>query len=84
MSRKVLPSKLNTVTSPWLLQSVDYDIANILDSDGEIVSTTGMPMTGVIRDISVASDESQGGKDGCRACCGSALISFLKLQMVEL
>jgi hypothetical protein len=52
-----LTSKLNTVTSPWLLQSVDYDIANILDSDGEIVSTTGMPMTGVIRDISVASDE---------------------------
>lgn len=52
-----LTSKLNTVTSPWLLQSVDYDIANILDSDGEIVSSTGMPMTGVIRDISVASDE---------------------------
>ena len=36
-----------------------YDISDILNSDGQIISTTGMPMTGVIRDISIAPDETK-------------------------
>ena len=50
--------KLNDVTSSWTLRDLDYDIATILDG-GQINSTTGMPMVGVIRDISVASDETK-------------------------
>ncbi|OKZ05792.1 MAG: hypothetical protein BHV75_21565 [Bacteroides oleiciplenus] len=53
-----LTSKLNDVTSSWTLRDLDYDIATILDG-GQINSTTGMPMVGVIRDISVASDETK-------------------------
>lgn len=36
-----------------------YDISSILNSDGQIISATGMPMTGVIRDISIAPDETK-------------------------
>lgn len=54
-----LTDKLDGITHPWLLQNIDYDIATILNSDGEIVSTTGMPMTGVIRDISVKPEETK-------------------------
>ena len=36
------------------LQEMIYDISSILNSDGQIISATGMPMTGVIRDISIA------------------------------
>lgn len=51
-----LISELDGIGSLWALQEVDYNIASVLNN-GEIVSSTGMPMTGVIRDISVASDE---------------------------
>lgn len=54
-----LASALSSVTSSSQLREINYDIATILDDDGEIVSTTGMPMTGVIRDISVASDQTK-------------------------
>ena len=54
-----LTSKLNGIASLWALQDMVYDIADILNNDGQIISTTGMPMTGVIRDISIAPDETQ-------------------------
>lgn len=54
-----LTSELDGITSLWGLQNVDYNIASILNSDGEIVSSTGMPMTGVIRGISVVPDETK-------------------------
>ena len=57
-----LTAELNGITELPLLQELDYSIASILDSNGEIASTTGMPMTGVIRGISVASAETKSVK----------------------
>lgn len=57
-----LTAELNDITELPLLQELDYSIASILDSNGEIASTTGMPMTGVIRGISVASAETKSVK----------------------
>ena len=54
-----LTSELNGITTLAALQNVDYNIASILNSDGEIVSSTGMPMTGVIRGISVVPEETK-------------------------
>lgn len=54
-----LTAELNGITELPLLQELDYSIASILDSNGEIASTTGMPMTGVIRGISVAPAETK-------------------------
>lgn len=54
-----LTSELDGITTLGALQNVDYNIAGILNSDGEIVSSTGMPMTGVIRGISVVSEETK-------------------------
>ncbi len=54
-----LTSELDGITSLWALQEIDYNIASILNSNGEIVSSTGMPMTGVIRGISVVPDETK-------------------------
>ena len=54
-----LTAELNGITELPLLQELDYSIASILDGNGEIASTTGMPMTGVIRGISVAPAETK-------------------------
>lgn len=54
-----LTSKLDGIASLWTLQDMLYDISDILNDDGQIISTTGMPMTVVIRDISIAPDETQ-------------------------
>lgn len=54
-----LTNELDGIGSLGELQNVDYNIADILNSDGEIVSSTGMPMTGVIRGISVVSEETK-------------------------
>jgi hypothetical protein len=54
-----LTAKLNGITELPLLEELNYSVASVLDSDGEIISSTGMPMTGVIRDISIAPDETQ-------------------------
>lgn len=53
---------LNSVASPSQLREINYNIATILDGDGEIVSTTGMPMTGVMRGISVVPDQTKAVK----------------------
>ena len=44
---------------PQSLTSQLDGISSILNSDGQIISATGMPMTGVIRDISIAPDETK-------------------------
>lgn len=54
-----LTDELDDITSLGMLQNMKYNIAAILNSDGEIVSSTGMPMTGVVRDISVVPDETK-------------------------
>ena len=54
-----LTSKLDGISNLLTLQEMIYDISDILNSDGQIISTTGMPMTGVIRDISIAPDETK-------------------------
>lgn len=54
-----LISELDGIGNLGALQEIDYNIAGILNSDGEIISSTGMPMTGVIRGISVAPDETK-------------------------
>ena len=54
-----LTSKLDGIANLLTLQEMIYDISSILNSDGQIISTTGMPMTGVIRDISIAPDETK-------------------------
>ena len=54
-----LTSKLDGIANLLTLQEMIYDISSILNSDGQIISATGMPMTGVIRDISIAPDETK-------------------------
>lgn len=54
-----LTSKLDGIASLWTLQDMLYDISDILNSGGQIISMTGMPMIGVVRDISIAPDETQ-------------------------
>lgn len=54
-----LTDELDGITSLGVLQNMKYNIAAILNSNGEIVSSTGMPMTGVVRDISVVPDETK-------------------------
>ena len=54
-----LTSKLDGIANLLTLQEMIYDISSILNNDGQIISTTGMPMTGVIRDISIAPDETK-------------------------
>lgn len=54
-----LTSQLDGIANLLTLQEMIYDISSILNSDGQIISATGMPMTGVIRDISIAPDETK-------------------------
>lgn len=54
-----LTSRLDGIANLLTLQEMIYDISSILNSDGQIISATGMPMTGVIRDISIAPDETK-------------------------
>lgn len=54
-----LTGELDRITTLGALQEVNYDITSILNSDGEVIPSTGMPMTGVIRDISILPDETQ-------------------------
>ena len=54
-----LTSQLDGIANLLTLQEMTYDISSILNSDGQIISATGMPMTGVIRDISIAPDETK-------------------------
>ena len=49
-----LTSQLDGIANLLTLQEMIYDISSILNNDGQIISATGMPMTGVIRDISIA------------------------------
>ena len=52
-----LKAALDAVMSPWRLEEIVYDIAQILNSsNGQILESTGMPMVGVIRDISVVKN----------------------------
>ena len=71
-----LTSKLNGIASLWALQDMVYDIADILNNDGQIISTTGMPMTGVIRDISIAPDETQKVEIFLEAIDGGAMTGY--------
>ena len=54
-----LTSQLDGIANLLTLQEMIYDISSILNNDGQIISATGMPMTGVIRDISIAPDETK-------------------------
>ena len=44
-----LTSQLDGIANLLTLQEMIYDISSILNSDGQIISATGMPMTGVSR-----------------------------------
>lgn len=55
-----LKATLDAIANPSELENIVYDIAEILNSNGqEILESTGMPMVGVIRDISVGPEQTE-------------------------